>query len=69
MRNHDLLNPIITNWGSLFTSKFWLLLCYFFSIKRWLSTTFYPQTDGQTKRQNSTIKPYFQVFVNFKQSN
>ena len=25
--------------------------------------------NGQTKRQNSTIKAYFQVFVNFEQNN
>ena len=58
MHYHSLLDSIITNQGTLFTSKFWLSLCYFFGIKRQLSTTCHPQTDSQTKRQNSTIKAY-----------
>ena len=66
--HHSFLDSIITDRGSLFTSKFWSLLCYFFGIKRRLSTAFHPQTDGQTKRQNSTIEAYLRVFVNFKQN-
>ena len=54
--------------GLLFTSKFWLSLCYFLGIKRRLSTAFHPQKDGQTKRQNSTIEAYLRAFVNFKQN-
>ena len=30
---YNFLGIIITNWGSIFTSKFWLLLYYFFKIK------------------------------------
>lgn len=56
--HYGLLDSIVTNRCSLFTSKFWLLLCYFFSIKRRLSTTFHLQTESQTKRQNSTIEAY-----------
>ena len=67
--HHDLPNSIITDWGSLFTSKFWSSLCYFLSIQRRLSTSFHPQTDGQTERQNSTIEPYLRVFVNWEQNN
>ena len=63
---HSLPELINTNRGSLFTSKFWLLLYYFLSIKRRLSTAFHLQTGSQTKRQNSTIEAYLQAFVNFK---
>ena len=66
--HHGLSNSIVTNRGSLFTSKFWSLLCYFFDIKRSLSIAFDPQTDAQTKRQNSTIEAYLQAFVNFKEN-
>ena len=38
--HHKLLNLIMTNKSSLFTSKIRLLLCYFFGIKQQLSTTF-----------------------------
>ena len=66
--HHSLFNSIISNKGSLFTSKFWSSLCYFLSIKQKLSTAFHPQTNGQIKRQNSTIEAYLQAFVNFKQN-
>ncbi len=52
VRHHGVLESIVTNQSSLFTSKFWFSLCYFLGIKRKLSTAFHPQTDGQTERQN-----------------
>ena len=66
VRHHELPDSIVTDKSLLFTSKFWSLLCYFFSIKRRLSIAFHPQTNGQTKRQNSTMEAYLKVFVNFK---
>ena len=68
IRCYGLPNSIMTNRGFLFTSKFWSSLYYFLSIKCRLSTAFHPQADGQTKRQNSIIKAYLQVFVNFEQN-
>ena len=58
VRHHGLPDSIVTDRGSLFTSKFWSSLCYFFGIKRRLSTAFHPQMDGQTERQNSTMEAY-----------
>ena len=66
---HGLPHSIMTHRSSLFTSKFWLLLCYFLGIKRGLFTAFHPQTDSQTKNQNSTMKAYLRAFVNFEQNN
>ena len=68
VRHHGLFNSIMSDRSSIFTSKFLSSLCYFLGIKRRLSTAFYPQTDGQTKRQNSTIEVYLRPFVNFKQN-
>ena len=68
VRHHGLPNSIVTDKGSLFTSKFWLSLCYCLGIKRWLSTAFHPQIEGQIERQNSTMEAYLQAFVNFKQN-
>ena len=42
VRHHGLPDSIITDWGSLFSSKLWSLLCYFLDIKRRLSTAFHP---------------------------
>ena len=66
--HHSLPDSIVTDKGSLFTSKFWSSLCYFLGVKRRLSTAFHPQTDGQTERQNSTMEAYLRAFVNFKQN-
>ena len=64
--HHGLPDFIIIDWGSLFTSKFWFLLCYFLGIKRRLSTAFYPRTNGQTERQNSIIEVYLRAFMNWE---
>ena len=64
-----LSNSIVSDRGSLFTSKFWSLLYHFFGIKRKLSTAFHPQTNGQTKCWNSTMEAYLRVFVNLEQNN
>ena len=66
--HHGLPNSIVLDRSLLFTSKFWSSLCYFFGIKRRLSTAFHPQTDGQTKCHNSTMEAYLRAFVNFKQN-
>ena len=69
VRHHGLPNSIVSDRGSLFTSKFWSSLCYFLGIKWRLSTAFHPQTDGQTKCQNSMMETYLRAFINFKQNN
>ncbi len=67
VRHHGLPDSIVSDRDSVFTSKFWSSLCYFFGIKQRLSTTFHSQTDGQIKRQNSTMEAYLWAFVNFEQ--
>ncbi len=66
VRHHSLPDSIVKNQGLIFTSKFWPLLRYFLGIKRRLLTAFHPQTDGQTKQQNSIMKAYHRAFVNFE---
>ncbi len=67
VRHHGVPESIVTDRGSLFTSKFWSSLYYFLGTKMKLSTTFHPQADGQTKRQNSTMEAYLRAFVNWEQ--
>ena len=69
IRHHGLPDSIITDWDSLFRSKFWSSLCYFLGIKKRLFIAFHPQTNGQTERQNSTMEVYLRVFVNWEQNN
>ena len=49
IKYHGLLDSIVTDRESLFTSKFSSSLCYYLNVKRQLSTAFHPQTDGQTE--------------------
>ncbi len=64
---YGLLDSILNDRGSVFTSKFWSSLYYFFGIKQKLSIAFHPQNDSQTKRQNNTMEAYLRAFVNYKQ--
>ena len=66
---HNVLTSIINDRNFVFIFKFWSTLCYTLKITKNLFTTFYFQIDNQIKRQNSTIKQYFCVYVNFKQNN
>ena len=68
-RHRGLPDSIVSDCSSVFTSKFLSSLCYFLSIKRKLSTTFYPQTDGQTEWQNSIMEAYLRVFINYEKDN
>ncbi len=69
VHHHGVSESIVTDRSSLFTSKFWSLLCYFLGIKRKLSTAFQPQTDNQTERQNSMMEAYLRTFVHWEQDN
>ena len=67
VHHHGVLESIVIDQGSLFTFKFWSLLCYFLGIKTKLSITFYLETDRQTEKQNSIMEAYLRVFVNKEQ--
>lgn len=66
LKYHGLQDSIVSDRGLISILKFWLSLWYFLRIKQRLPTAFYVQTDCQTKKQISTIKPYFWGFVNFE---
>jgi hypothetical protein len=66
---HGIPDNIITDRGPQFTSLFWDRVCSHLSIDHRLSTAFYPQTDGQTDRQNQTMEQYLCAFCNYEQDN
>lgn len=66
-RDKGLPDSIVSDRGSLFTSKFWSALCFHLKIKQRLSTAFHPQTDGQTERQNQTLEQYLRGYGNYQQ--
>ena len=61
LRHHGPPDLVVSDRGSVFTCKFWSSLYYFLGIRRRL------YTEGQTGRQNSTMKAYLRVFVNYEQ--
>jgi hypothetical protein len=66
---HGVPSNIVTDRGSQFTSRFWNRVCSHLSIDHRLSTSFHPQTDGQTERQNQTIEQYLRAFATYEQDN
>jgi hypothetical protein len=69
VRTHGLPNNIISDRGSLFTSKFWKQIMEAMGTTRNLSTAFYPETDGQMERTNATLEQYLQAYCNYQQDN
>ena len=67
IRSFGLPKGIVSDRGSVFTSKFWSELCFHLKITRRLSTAFHPQTDGQTERQNQTLEHYLRCYCNYRQ--
>jgi len=67
VRPHGLPSSIVSDRGALFTSDFWKRVTGALGISRNLSTTFHPQTDGQTERANATLEQYLRAYCNYQQ--
>ena len=65
IKQYSTLRSIITNKGSIFTSKYWSTLCYYMKAKCKLSTAFHLQTDEQTEYQNQVLKYYLQAYTDY----
>ena len=61
--DHGIFEQIISDKNKLFTSKFNTGLRKTLGMKESMFTAFHPQTDGQTKRMNQTLKQYFRLFT------
>ena len=48
----EALRSIVSDRGSLFTSKWWSMFCYYIIVKRFMLTAFHSQTDRQTGQMN-----------------
>ena len=63
VRLHGLPEVILSDRGPQFTARFWQLWCKALGISPNLSTSFHPQTNGQTERLNQTLKQYLQCYA------
>src|SRR6266436_170551 len=61
--HHGLPEEVISDRGPAFVSNFSHNLATLLGVKLTLSTSYHPQTDGQTERVNQEIEAYLQVFV------
>ena len=66
---YDMSFEIVLNKDSVFTSVYWLKICYYLKIKRRLNTVFHSQTNEQMKRQNQILEHYLKVYCTKKQNN
>jgi hypothetical protein len=64
---HGLPQTIVSDRDSKFTSVFWQTVCELWGIKQAMSSSFHPQTDGQTERVNRMLEEYLRQYVCPKQ--
>src|SRR6266478_5830247 len=65
--HHGLLEEVISNHGSAFISNFSHKLAALLGVKLTPSTSYHPQTNGQTECMNQEIEVYLWVFVSHRQ--
>ena len=65
-RNHGLPKEIVSDRDPKFTSSCWKTLCKIIGTQLNLSTSFHPQSDGQSERLNKTISEMLRHFANKK---
>ncbi|CDI79081.1 hypothetical protein EAH_00040060, partial [Eimeria acervulina] len=65
IRYHGLPEAFISDRDPRFQSDLWQQLCTRFNIKRALSSSYHPQSDGQTERVNRTLA---QMLLTYSQS-
>ena len=63
--NHGIPKKIINNRDKFFISRFWKSLINQLGIYYKMLTGYYPQTDGQTKKLNQTLKQYLRYYINY----
>jgi hypothetical protein len=68
-RFHGIPTDIISDRDSRFTSTEWKQFLGILGVQPRMSTSFHPQTDGQTERINQTIEAYFRSFINYEMDN
>ncbi|KAL1957302.1 hypothetical protein VTO42DRAFT_6210 [Malbranchea cinnamomea] len=66
-KDFDFPADIVSDRGPIFMSEFWSELCFHLRVKRNLSTTYHPQTDGRTEIQNRTLETYLRLYCNHRQ--
>lgn len=67
VRFAGLPDSLVSDQGRSFIDQTWKDICSRLKITHHLSTTYHPQTDGQTERANKTLEVYLRHYVNYHQ--
>jgi hypothetical protein len=60
---HGMPHSIVSASDPIFIGKFWQELFKLYEVKLTMSTTYHPQTDGQTKRVNQCLEMYLRCAI------
>lgn len=63
IRYHGIPQVLISDRDPRFQSELWQRLCAAFQIKRALSSSYHPQSDGQTERVNRTLEQMLRTYI------
>ncbi|CAI5799358.1 retrotransposon 1, partial [Podarcis lilfordi] len=66
-RLHGLPERVVSDRGVQFTSRFWRALHQTLGTEVCLSSTYHPQTDGQTERANAVLELYLRCYCSYQQ--
>lgn len=61
--HYGLCNQVVSDRDRQWISSFWKDLCTHLGIKRLLSTSYHPQTDGQTEIPNQVLETALRAYV------
>ncbi len=67
-RHHGLPKSIVSDRGATFTSAWWREFLKFLGVEAKFSTSYHPQTDGQTERVNQELETYLRFYVTYMQN-
>ncbi|KAL8451264.1 hypothetical protein Emag_002821 [Eimeria magna] len=68
VRYHGLPKVLLSDRDPHFTAELWRLMCERFDIKRALSSSWRPQTDGQTERVHRTLEQTLRTYIQYDES-